>query len=95
MALGCKKSIDKPESIYYNKSTNKRERKEKMKIIATENKVVILNNVKSITLHQKNSTNWIAIVYFKNESESIDFGRDEEKAKETFKKIVEILSKND
>lgn len=73
-----------------------------MKIITTEDQIVVLNNVKNITLHQMGTGSnrnpfqyWINIEYFKNESTSIDFGQDEKKAKETFKEIAEILSKND
>ena len=73
-----------------------------MKIIATEDKIVVLNNVKNVTLYQDGTGStrnpfeyWINIEYFKNESSSIQFGKDEKKAKETLKEIAEILSRND
>lgn len=71
-----------------------------MKIIVTEDKIVTLNNVKEIEFCHTGSgaksnphRYYIFITYFGNEKSRIDFDDDENKAKETFKYIAEILAK--
>jgi hypothetical protein len=69
-----------------------------MKILVTDERIVVLENVKDVNLAHSGSgakSNpyyyYLHINYFGGESVDIEYGTNEKGAKETFNKITEIL----
>ncbi len=72
-----------------------------MKLIATEDKIVSLENVKTVEITYTGTgaksnpyKYYIAIEYKDASPATLYFAGNEKKAEETFKKILEILSEN-